>query len=187
MTQDSVSAPTPPFSHPLKVAGVSAKASVLKLNANADELAGLARLWDVVSLGALTAELQVVRWKKDGVRLTGEVKADVVQACVVTLEPVTSKISETIDQTFVPEGSKLAKIVAQDAADATIDPDGPDLPELFAGETIDIGAIVAEFAALALDPYPRKPGVDFTPHLEDADTNDRPPSPFAALKDWKKD
>ena len=41
-----------------------------------------------------------------------------------------------------------------------LDADGPDGPETFAGDTIDVGALAEEFFALAIDPYPRKPGVD---------------------------
>ena len=43
---------------------------------------------------------------------------------------------------------------------------------------IDLGAVVAEFLALGLDPYPRKPGVDF----DFKDPADAEMSPFAALK-----
>ena len=37
--------------------------------------------------------------------------------------------------------------------------DGPDSPETFSGDTIDVGALAEEFFELAIDPYPRKPGV----------------------------
>ena len=40
---------------------------------------------------------------------------------------------------------------------------------------IDLGALTAEFLALGLDPYPRKPGVAFEPHEEAAE------KPLAAL------
>jgi uncharacterized metal-binding protein YceD (DUF177 family) len=107
---------------------------------------------------------------------------------VVTLEPVESTIDEHFEQTFVPEGSKLARIVTNEVSEMVLDPDGPDLPEVFSGDTIDAGAIVGEFAALAIDPYPRKPGVDFVDHIEgDAEDNAGRRNPFAALKDWKKD
>ncbi len=47
--------------------------------------------------------------------------------------------------------------------------------------------MVAEFAALAIDPYPRKEGIEFDGHIEDSGEGDKKPSAFAALKDWKKD
>ncbi len=39
-----------------------------------------------------------------------------------------------------------------------LDPDGPDIPDTFTGDTIDAGAVVSEHVALAIDPYPRKAG-----------------------------
>jgi uncharacterized metal-binding protein YceD (DUF177 family) len=178
----------PPFSYPVKVGNISANAVTVTLEADARELEALARFWQVDAVKSLTAELQVARWKKDGVRLKGEVKTDIVQSCVVTLEPVESTIRENFEQIFVPEGSKLARIVTNDAAEMVLDPDGPDLPEAFSGDTIDVGVVVVEFAALAIDPYPRKPGIEFADHIE-GDPNEKAgrPNPFAVLKDWKKD
>ena len=48
---------------------------------------------------------------------------------------------------------------------------------------IDIGEVAAEFLALALDPYPRKPGVEFAPPEEEAPTG----SAFGALARLKDD
>ncbi|PXA87980.1 metal-binding protein [Caulobacter sp. D4A] len=187
MKNDNGGGEKPPFSYPVKVGNISANAVTVKLEADARELAGLAKLWQVVSVVSLKAELQIARWKKDGVRLKGWVEADIVQSSVVTLEPVASTINEQVEQIFVPEGSKLARIVS-DTAEMVIDPDGPDLPEMFTGDTIDVGEVVAEFAALAIDPYPREPDAEFADHLEgDADEKSGRPNPFAVLKDWKKD
>ncbi|MFB9951109.1 DUF177 domain-containing protein [Rhizobium puerariae] len=177
-----------PFSYPVKVGHISANPVTVHLEADARELEDLANIWQVLEVRSLKADLQIARWKKDGVRLKGRVEANIVQSCVVTLEPVESRIDEDFEQIFVPEGSKLARIVTNDAAEMVLDPEGPDLPEPFSGDTIDAGAAVTEFAALAIDPYPRKPGVEFADHLEgDADGKSARPNPFAALKDWKKD
>ncbi|WP_093001452.1 DUF177 domain-containing protein [Rhizobium sp. NFR07] len=178
----------PPFSYPVKVGNISANAVTVKVEASPGELKGVAELWDVVEVKALKAEVYLSRWKKDGVRIKGRVSAEIVQSCVVTLEPVESKIDETFEQIFIPEGSKLARIVANDAAEMVLDPDGPDAPETFIGDTIDVGEAVTEFAALAIDPYPRAKDVDFSDHIEsDASTKSDKPNPFAVLKDWKKD
>ena len=176
-----------PFSYIVKVGHISANPVTVTLSADAGERTGLADLWQVEEVGALSAELQIARWKKDGIRIRGTVKADIVQACIVTLEPVPSHIEEEIDQIFIPEGSKLARITTDASGEMVVDPDGPDLPELFAGDSIDAGAVVAEFAALAIDPYPRNADADFADHIEDDGSNDRRASAFSALKDWKKD
>ncbi|MCF6369949.1 YceD family protein [Rhizobium halophilum] len=177
----------PPFSYPVRVGHVSANPVTVHLEAGPTEREGLAQLWKITAVHALKSEMQIARWKKDGVRIKGHVEAEIEQACVVTLEPVSSKIQETFEQVFVPEGSKLARMVLSDSAEMVLDPEGPDAPETFTGDTIDAGEVVAEAVALAIDPYPRKPGVGFTDHVEDDPTEEAaPPSPFAALKDWKK-
>jgi len=188
MKTKTIRGATPPFSYPVKVGHISGNAVTVKLEASERELEGLAKLWKVEAVKSLKAELQVNRWKKDGVRIKGDVRAEITQACVVTLDPVDSVINEHFEQIFVPEGSKLARVVTGEAAEMVVDPDGPDLPETFEGDAIDVGDAVAEFAALAIDPYPRKKGVEFADHIEGdgTGTNERP-NPFAVLKDWKKD
>lgn len=176
-----------PFSYPVKVGYISANPVRVKLAANEDELRALAKLWNVVSVESLKSELQVTRWKRDGIKITGDVQAALTQSCVVTLEPVTSTVNETFEQIFVPEGSKLARMVPNEQGEIVLDPDGPDIPDQFTGDTIDVGVVVTEFAALAIDPYPRKPDVDFAGYGETKPDEDKKPSPFAALKDWKKD
>jgi len=100
---------------------------------------------------------------------------------------VSSKIDETVEQIFVPEGSKLARMVTNEEGEIVLDPDGPDIPDQFTGDSIDVGAVVAEFAALAIDPYPRKPDAAFPETAEKEPEEEKRPSPFAVLKDWKKD
>lgn len=177
----------PPFSYLVKVGHISANPVDVHIEADNRELAGLAVLWNVLSVEKLEADLKISRWKRDGVRVKGNVRAKIVQACVVTLEPVASEIDENFEQIFVPEDSKLARAPASDAGEMVLDPDGPDLPETFTGDAIDAGEVVTELAALAIDPYPRKPGVEFDGHTEDTGESDRKPSPFAVLKDWKKE
>jgi hypothetical protein len=187
-TTTPIEAGKPPFSYPVKVGHISANAVAVHVEADPKELKGLAELWDVIEVKSLKADLQIARWKKDGVRIKGRVQAELVQECVVTMDPVTALIDEPIEQIFVPEGSKLARIVTNEQAEMILDPEGPDLPEQFTGDTIDAGVAVAEFAALAIDPYPRKPGIEFADHIETSpDEPSGRPNPFAALKDWKKD
>jgi hypothetical protein len=176
-----------PFSYKVKVGHISLNPVEVRLEADEAERKGLAALWDVVSVEELKAELKINRWKRDGVRVRGTVKARIVQECVVSLDPVETEINEEFEQLFVPEGSKLARVPIQPSGEMVMDPEGQDLPETFVGDTIDAGVVVAEFAAMGIDPYPRKPGLDFEDHIEDTGENDVKPSSFAALKDWKKE
>ncbi|MCV9997492.1 DUF177 domain-containing protein [Pararhizobium sp. YC-54] len=177
----------PAFSYPVKVGHISANAVTVHIEANGAERKALGDLWDVLEVQSLTADLQISRWKKDGVKVKGRVQARIVQACVVTLEPVEAEIDEPVEAIFVPEGSRLARIAANDSGEMILDPEGPDVPETFTGDTIDVGVTVSEHAALAIDPYPRKEGASFEERIESTQKDDVRPNPFAVLKDWKKD
>lgn len=177
----------PEFSYRLKVAHISANPVEVRLEADERERVALARLWNVLEVPLLTAELQVSRWKKDGVKIRGKASARIIQACVATLEPVEEVISETIEAILVPEGSRLARMPQADGGEMVLDPDGPDLPDTFVGDTIDAGLVVMEHVALAIDPFPRKPGVPYVERIESTAEDDKRPSPFAILSQLKKD
>ncbi len=178
---------TPAFSFPVKVGHISANAVAIRIEASESERAALAVLWNIIGVRSLEADLQVARWKRDGVKVKGIVRAKIVQACVVTLDPVEASIEEEVESIFVPEGSRLARIAANDTGEMVLDPDGPDIPDVFSGDTIDVGEMVSEYVALAIDPYPRKPGISFGERIESTAEDDKRPNPFAVLKDWKKD
>ncbi|MGB7247021.1 MAG: DUF177 domain-containing protein, partial [Methylovirgula sp.] len=54
-----------------------------------------------------------------------------------------------------------------------------DPPDAIVDGMIDVGALAAEFLALGLDPYPKKPGVEFAPVTVPEESAGRP---FDALK-----
>ncbi|MCA1489956.1 YceD family protein [Sinorhizobium alkalisoli] len=176
----------PTFSYPVKVGHISANPVKVHVSANEAERRALAELWKVDEVQSLDADLEIGRWKKDGVKIKGEVRALVVQTCVVTLDPVEANIREPVEAIFVPEGSRLARQADNDGGEVILDPGGPDIPDTFAGDTIDAGAVVSEHVALAIDPYPRKEGVAFGERIESSAGDDERPNPFAVLKDWKK-
>jgi uncharacterized metal-binding protein YceD (DUF177 family) len=60
--------------------------------------------------------------------------------------------------------------------------DAVDPPDLIEDGIIDLGGYVVEHLALELDPFPRKPGAEFTPPETDPE-----PSPFAVLARLKPD
>ncbi|OCW56774.1 YceD family protein [Hoeflea olei] len=175
------------FSYPVKVGHVSANPVTVRLSADAADLARLKAQWDVRDVQAFEAEIVLGRWKRDGVRVKGQVSATIVQDCVVTLDPVTQRIEEAFEAVFLPESSRLAKRIQDGTAEIFLDPEGPDQPDTFSGDSIDVGAVAAEFAALAIDPYPRKEGVEFADRIESLPEDDREPSPFAVLRTLKRD
>jgi uncharacterized metal-binding protein YceD (DUF177 family) len=124
------------------------------------ELSRLSAVFDLTLRGA-------------GVRVAGQVSAHLGQTCVVTLEPIESDLTESIDVIFAPPAQAQAK-------DLRLDEEPPET--LVDGE-IDLGAIATEFLLLGIDPYPRKTGAEFAPVKTDDDSGTRP---FAALEALKK-
>ncbi|MFN3077931.1 MAG: YceD family protein, partial [Alphaproteobacteria bacterium] len=101
------------------------------------------------------------------IRLWGEFSADVIQECVVTLEPVSSHITESFERTFgdaeavMAEATDSKGIKKGQGGEVLFHLDDPDPPEPIRDNRIDVGETVAEALALAIDPFPRKPGVVF--------------------------
>jgi len=60
---------------------------------------------------------------------------------------------------------------------AGTDAEDVEVPDPLIGGRIDFGALTAEFLALGLDPYPRKPGIAFEPVVVGEDAG-----PFDALR-----
>ncbi|WP_309086114.1 DUF177 domain-containing protein [Chelativorans sp.] len=146
-----------PVSYPLPVRNLGPKGVTVSIDADQQQRMELAKAHGLLSVERFAAELAIRPWKKDGVQVSGRVEADITQACVVTLDPLTARIEEQVSAVFVPEGSRLARIAA-DSDEIVIQAEGDDLPEVFEGDSIDVGALAEEFFALAIDPYPRKEG-----------------------------
>jgi hypothetical protein len=66
--------------------------------------------------------------------------------------------------------------------DLVLDSDLEEGPEEIDSLHIDLAAPVLEEFALSLDPYPRRPGVEFAPKSPDSAPAE---NPFAVLKDLK--
>lgn len=173
------------FSYQVNVGHISANPVRVTLEADEKERVAMAERWGVLRVNSVRAELELNRWKRDGVRVKGHVKAVLEQNCVATMEPVAEKIDEPVEALFVPEGSKLARIDTDENGEMIISAEGPDVPETFTGNTIDVGMVCEEFIVLAIDPYPRKEGA-VVELVGNASPQDVVPSPFAELERWKK-
>lgn len=148
-----------PVAYAVHVARLPQKGLRVLVEADAAQKLALASAHGLLSVEKWRAELEVTPWKRNGVRVEGKVRADITQACVVTLEPVTARIDEPVEGLFLPDTSRLGREGFGDGGEILIDAEGPDSPEVFSGDTIDVGALAEEFFGLAIDPYPRKRGV----------------------------
>lgn len=157
---------TPEFSRVVNLARLPPGGREERLVASPAECAALARRFAIPAVNRF--EAQVLLRPEPGMlaAVSGRLRAEVVQDCVVTLEPVVQQVEEAVDLRVLPPG--------QEPSD---DPEGPDEIEA-EGDTLDLGEALAEQLALALDPYPRAPGASLAaPEEGDA----APSGPFAGL------
>ena len=123
------------------------------------EREGLARRLDLLSLEALTAQLrfELADDEAEGaIRVTGTIRARLVQSCVVTLEPVPRTLSEAISVLYTLPTAEQPEHEIEVLAEGD---EAEPLPE----DGIDAGTVVAEHLALFLDPYPRHPDAPGAP------------------------
>ena len=108
--------------------------------------------------------------------LTAELGATVVQNCVVTLEPVVTRLDTKVDRKFVRTLREPTEEEVEMPEDDTVD---------HLQEFIDVGLVMFEALALALPDYPRAENVTlenryFTEPDQEAMT-DEDAKPFASL------
>lgn len=178
-----------PVSRPVSVSVLPSSGFDLEIQANEKERSELARSHGLESVEAFNADVTLTRWRKDGVRVKGRIAATVVQECVVTLDPVRQEMDVPFEAVFLPEGSRLNRPLDEEGA-LIVDPEGPDLPETFAGGVIDAGGVAEEFFELAIDPYPRAEGAALAAGMEGESHPEEGPdeekeSPFAKLSELK--
>ncbi|MCQ8279386.1 DUF177 domain-containing protein [Acetobacteraceae bacterium KSS8] len=152
------------------------------VEADAAECLALAKRLGVPAVHALRC-----RFRLGGVDGQGRVSADglltatLTRICVASLEEFDSELVEAFRVRFVPAD-------AEQGDGDSLDPDADDdIP--YEGTQIDLGEAAVEQAALAMEPYPRKPGVelagvtavDAAPASEGAGEAEERPNPFAVL------
>ena len=159
------------FSRPVEVDRIPGLGSTEKLSADAAELEALAGRLGLPRMHAISAVLRAEPWRRSGVKVSGQIIADIEQTCVVTLEDFRSLQKLPVLRYF---------LTAKDLPKAMGESEETDADAIVDGK-IDLGELVSETLAIELDPYPRKPGAAFTDIIEDVEK----PSPFGALSKLK--
>ncbi len=128
--------------------------AALDIVASDGERAALVRRFGFLGLPAFSARATVDRRPGGLVVVEGRMRGKIVQACILTLDPVTQELDETFRIVF-KQG--LAEERDPESGEAVISAQA-DAPEPLPGNMLDVGEIVAEQLSLAADPYPRRPG-----------------------------
>ena len=153
------------FSRFLQLGAVRREGQQLELVASPAECAALATRFGIPGVASFRTVLQLAPEQDGAIRVEGRLIAQVTQECVVTLEPVPQRVSETVVVRLLPPGREPDE-----------GPGDPDEIESAPDGSIDLGEVMAEQLALALDPYPRAPGAELPGEAQDPEEHG-----FAAL------
>lgn len=192
MTDPAGSLPPPEFSRFVSAEAVRRAPLTETIEASESERRALAERLELESIGSLTATVRL-RATRGGqmIRVSGVLEADVVQTCIVSLDPVPAHVSESFEALFAPPS-----LIEDPGDEIDIDPyqSDEDEPEPMFNNRIDIGELTAQHLSLGLDPYPRAGDVAFQGYddggedgeeaaaiVPDLPEEPQKPNPFAVL------
>ena len=174
------------FPRSIDVSNLPANGLDISVQATLAEREALCRRFELEELRVLEARVRVER-ARDGdggaaIRVQAELHGEVLQQCVVTLEPFPAEVDEEFVILFQFSTTELGG--SGDFEDIMAE----DLPELLDTQEIDVGELVAQHMALALNPYPRSPGAALELSTDEAQIPNlaiRLDNPFAKLGQLK--
>ena len=166
---------------------MGAGSAALDITASDGERAALAKRFGFLGLPAFSARVTIDRRPGGQVIVEGRLRGRIVQACILSLDPVTQELDDAFRIVF-KQG--LAEERDPESGEALLSAQA-DAPEPLSGNMLDVGEIVAEQLSLAADPYPRRPGVKLEDVLpkprkggkrsRDAAKSEQRRHPFASL------
>ena len=167
-----------PVAHPLRVAGLSGRAPVtIDIAPDAAQRDAIAAWLGIEGVPALSLRGRLVAGGRRDWRLEARLDAQVAQRCGVSLQPVTTRIDESVLRRYV-DGLELPQEAEMEVPeDDTREP---------LGDVIDPAAVMLEALALAVPPFPRRddapvPGATVVTEPGKPPMRDEDARPFAAL------
>ena len=145
----------PEMRRPFPIARVGAGARYV-VEATQDECAALAVRMGVPAIHSLTCRFDLKRQPGDAVEAQGLLTARVQQTCVVSLDAFDTDVVEHFTLRFVPRGTEQSELDLESDDEVT-----------YLGGALDLGEAASEQLALALDPFPRMPGVELPTEAQD--------------------
>jgi hypothetical protein len=150
---------------PLALTEIRPTGREVEVRATAAECAALARRMKVPAINEFSCWFRLSALGEGVVLAEGRLLARAIRVCVLTLDEFEATTKEEFRLRFVPAGQESPGF----------DPEAEDeIP--YQGAALELGEAAAEQLALALDPYPKKPGAAL-PAVADEATG----SPFAVL------
>lgn len=188
-------APAPEWSVLVDAQTVTTTPQKTRISATEEERKALCVRLGLNNISSLSADITLHREKGSVIHVNGLMKANVMQACSITTDPVQTQIEETFEGWFADQDRivMLAKARHERLGRMT-DSEIPILdesedPEPLVNGMIDIGELVVQHLSLAVDAFPRRRGLEDT-EIVDVSAGDPAAlvrrNPFEALKNWKK-
>ncbi|HEY1096248.1 MAG TPA: DUF177 domain-containing protein [Alphaproteobacteria bacterium] len=145
------------------------------VTATEDEKKALAQRYEILAVNDLQADVKIKSLGEGMYRVSTAYKAEIVQACGVTLQPVVQHIDDQDEELLTTSSEHL---IPFDEAEAV-----GDVPtELIINDEIDYGEIIAQLIALSIDPFPRAEGQNDSNMFAHVEHNNSPFAELAALQ-----
>ena len=129
--------------------------TALEISTSERERAARAKRFGFLSLPAFSARVTVDRRPGGQVVVEGRLKGRIIQACILSLDPVTQELDDAFRLVFA---ENVAEEKDPESGEALLNAQG-DAPEPLTSNMLDVGEIAAEQLSLTADPYPRRPGI----------------------------
>jgi uncharacterized metal-binding protein YceD (DUF177 family) len=174
-----------PFSHAYDLGAIPDRGVDLVLSPSPAERAAIADWLGILGVNGLKATIHLSRKGDEEFAYSGTFSADVVQACVITLQPVPAHVEGEFRRLFRVlrrTASSRRRAAHEPPAAVEISALDEEEMELLESPMLDLAAPLLEELSLALDPYPKAPGVVFEAPADQASPEE---SPFAVLQKLK--
>ena len=186
---------------PIPAEDITSRSRHYEIEADDAARRALAERMGVVSVDSARAHFEIHR-DQAGYRIvvSGQLKAEVTQQCVVTLDTVRSHIDEVFDAYFADTDdiipfAKAQKQAGRDPEQAneveTPMVEEHEAPEPLDNGCVDLGELAAQYLSLGMPAYPKKQGARHEITDEDITSGRTPASarrtPFEALKNLRAD
>jgi len=172
---------------------LSTRGNSYQIEANSEERDAVAKKLSLDYVDFIKAEFTLTPAKNGLILLSGRVEAKIRQACVISLSPMISILTLSIERSYSASGDPYRGLDSEPdeegaTARGTSIKDQPDPPELLENGGIDLGGVVCEELAVGIDPFPRLPDArSMVGDLFDVgQQGKKTENPFAVLEKLKK-
>ena len=181
---------SPELSIPINVAQLPSTGITINKRIKKDICSKIASRVAVDVLESFIINISVCRGNEPNLtaNIIGKINATIIQACSVTLEPISSTLCIPVNLTFAEENHYTQANLTD------INPEEEAPPELMSSGEFDLGDVLIQLLAVEINPFPRKPETSFDDYQdikryateEGRNISDHPFSKLAELKDILK-